>query len=247
MMISEAAHQRKSRVLKNSSKRLSSLSKTEFEDDSEPNEPPSSFLNEMMLSASSKHRSKVVKPAETPISPLDLKGTQRIAFCNLISYVLSMLAGSFVCHVIHGEMVDHYCPALLRAIFSLMHGFGLGQFVRMMVSAWDSTPHPMRDTVVKGLTYGSVMANLYPMWFSMRKQGNALKAEEADVEDSTSENEENNSANENKGSGFPLDLDEQQLVMIATFVIRSCAACLVFGLLGYDALFNAPILFKYFV
>lgn len=240
MMVSEAAYQRKNRVLADPAKRLNSLSKTEFEDDEEPKEPPTSFLNEMML-PSTQSKAKVVKPAERKISPLDVKGTQRIAIFNLLSYIASMILGTYVCHIIHGHAVDRYCPSALRFIFSMLDAFGPGHFVRTAVSAWHGTSDPMRVTVAKVLTYSSLLVSLYPMWSSMKKTAESTE----EVEDSQAAPEEPAASEDSGSSGFLADLDEEHLTMIVALVLRSSAACLVFGLLGYDALYNAHFLVRY--
>lgn len=240
-MVQEAAYQRKNRVLADSSKRLSSLSKVEYDDDDTPPDPPTSIIREMALTPTER-KPEVAKPAERLISPLDRKGTQRIAICNLISYVISMICGSFVCHILHGHKVDGYCPKILLFIFSLLKAFGAGHFVSGLVKAWENTPAPMRATVVNVLTYGSVLINVYPMYSALTKQTTTPKPGETEDGATPAANAEGQAGQDDGNApAAQNELDEKHLVMIATFVIRSCAACLVFGLLGYDVLYNAHL------
>ncbi|CDR95047.1 hypothetical protein, conserved [Babesia bigemina] len=246
MAASDAAYQRRNRVLAESSKRLSSLSKPEYDDD-EDTQPRSSFLKEVILSSPRAEVEGAAKAVEPKVTPLDLASTRCIAVCNLLSYVLSFSVGCYACHVLHPSRVDVYCPAFVRGVFSLIDMLGAARVIHMAISAWVSAPEGMQRTTVKVLTYGSVALNLYPLWASMRKGGSSSEAESNKSKDDaeSSDDEGSESSDEGNGGNFLADFDEENLAKIAMFVIRSGAACLVFGLLGYDVLYNMPIILQY--
>ncbi|GBE61737.1 iron-sulfur cluster-binding Rieske family protein, putative [Babesia ovata] len=245
MAASDAAYQRRNRVLAESSRRLSSLSKPEYDDDEET-QPPSSFLKEVILSSPRADVSATAKVVEPIVKPLDLASTRCIAVCNLLSYVLSFSLGCYVCHVLHSERVDSYCPAFVRGFFSLIDMLGAARMIHMAISAWLHAPERMKHTTVKVLTYGSVILNIYPIWASMRKGGSAGQTEDSNSKDEAdSSDEDSDGSDDGSGGNFFADFDEENLAKIAMFVIRSGAACLVFGLLGYDILYNMPLILQF--
>ncbi|GIX64651.1 xin actin-binding repeat-containing protein 2 isoform X2 [Babesia caballi] len=242
MSASNAAHQRRNRVLAESTKRLNSLSKPEYDDEDVP-ESASSFLKEVILSSSesmpvSLDRDVESRAPESRVRALDLQSTRRIALLNLLSYAVSFIAGCYICHALHGDVVDRYCPFFFRGLFALLDAFGAGRILHMTIAAWYGSPLKVQQMTVKVATYGSVLVNLYPFWAAMRKQSaGAAPARRLDLN--------TNEGGEGSGPGFLADFDEEHLVKIASFVIRSSVACLVFGLLGYDVLYNAPLLLSF--
>ncbi|ORM41454.1 uncharacterized protein BXIN_2544 [Babesia sp. Xinjiang] len=243
MAASDAAYQRRNRILSQSNRRLSTLSKPEYDDDT--SEPPSSFVKEV-LSSSKEHKRPVASAVPKPkVLSLNPSTTRRIAICNLVSYVLSFVLGCYVCYTLHVERVGKYCPLFVRALFSLFDAFGMGQMINKLFAAWSDAPIPAQRSVVKALTYGSVILNLYPIWSGMRKQGSSGQPAESEDKPESAEVSDSKNNDDDKSSGLMSDIDEEHLTMIASFVIRSGAACLVFGLLGYDGLYNVPVLLKF--
>ncbi|GFE54526.1 hypothetical protein BaOVIS_019300 [Babesia ovis] len=233
MAASDAAHQRRKRVLGNSTKRLNSLSKPEYDDDE--SEPPTSFVEEVLRSQRGKKAPTTRKVPQTTELALNPAATRRIAIFNLLSYVVSFIMGCYVCYALHTERVAPYCPLFFRGLFSLMDGFHMGRLVNQAMAAWSGAPVAVHQATVKALTYGSVMISLYPMFISMVKPSNAKKPAEGEESEDAKDNEDDQNANTTSS------IDDDQLVRIVSFIIRSGAACLVFGLLGYDGLYNVPV------
>nr|BAN65351.1 conserved hypothetical protein [Babesia bovis] len=225
MAQSDAARQRRKRVLGDSTKRLNSLSKPEYDDDE--SEPPTSFVEEVFRTQSGKKTPAKKKEDKSDVYSLNHVSTRRIAFFNILSYVVSFIFGTYACYTLHAERVSMYCPFFFRGLFFMMDKFGVGRMINHAMDLWINAPLYVHKKTVMALTYGSMMMSLYPLFSSFFTTNGKKKPSET----------ENSNEEEEKADQY-VDISEEQLIRFGSFVARSAAACLVFGLLGYDGLYN---------
>ncbi|KAK2198330.1 hypothetical protein BdWA1_001341 [Babesia duncani] len=234
MDASEAALQRKNRVLADSSKRLNSLVKGDYDD--VPMEVPTSFMGKPKPWLQSN-----VKPSAESILAEEEASIRLMGIIHLGCFFFAIIIGAFACFKRHVDRVSQWTPTLLLLIFKLLDKIGIGNLILHFYNLWEQLPPAVQAKYIKGMTYGSIFVNLYPVIAAAKNQSSAQQSEA--TEDAEIEGANTSTKKEEKPTPqVPLEIDDP-LVENGAAVARFIAVFVFFSLVGFDLLYNLNVFY----